>query len=115
MTERKFRVTVRGRFGVLDGGQRAELLARQHDHGMFSARFTPEGVFLYERELVNFQCRYELTSNEPSPADAEVDVAMAAEELTADALLSRGLTGRTLNVALTSMDNIKTRQSAESS
>lgn len=115
MTERLFRVTVRGRFGKLDGGQRTELLAQQHDHGMFSARFTPEGVFLYERELVNFQFRYELASDEPSPADAEVEVAMVAEELTAGALLARGLAGRILKVVLTGMGNVKTRQPAETS
>lgn len=110
MTERSYRVTVRGRFGALDDGQRTELLAQQHLHDMFAAKFTAEGVFLYERELVGFQFRYELTSSEVTAEDAELEVAMIAEELTARHLSARGINGRIVQVALANLADVKIRQ-----
>lgn len=109
MTERSYRVTVRGRFAALDEVQRADLLAQQHHHDMFSAKFTANGVFLYERELVGFQFRYLLCSSEPSPDDAELEVAMVAEQLTAGQLLSRGIKGRMVQLTLTNVDDVKVR------
>lgn len=109
MTERSYRVIVRGRFDGLDDVQRADLLAQQHRHDMFSAKFTADGVFLYERELVGFQFRYQVSSSEPSPDDAELEVAMVAEELTARQLMSRGIKGRIVQVTLTNMGDVKVR------
>lgn len=109
MTERSYRVTLRGRFGTLTHGQRSELLAQQHLHDMFAAKYTPEGTFLYEPELVGFQFRFELVSNEPSPEDAELEVAMVAEELAARQFANKGIAGRIVQTTLVSMDTIKVR------
>ncbi|MEU0733401.1 DUF6204 family protein, partial [Streptomyces lavendulocolor] len=43
MSERTFRITVRGVFDGLDAGQRADLLADAAEHDVLHAAFTPEG------------------------------------------------------------------------
>lgn len=115
MTDRSYRVTLRGRFGILTHDKRTELLEQQHLHDMFAAKFTPEGTFLYEPEMVGFQFRYELASNEPSPEDAELEVAMVAEMLATKALSTRGVSGRIIQTTLVSMDHVKVRPQGQRS
>ncbi|WP_198587371.1 DUF6204 family protein, partial [Brevibacterium epidermidis] len=66
-----YRTTVRGRFADLDDDQRHRLRAAQSEHDMFSARFIPEGTFLYTPELVFFQHRFLIEVDETDPDDAE--------------------------------------------
>lgn len=98
---------------MLDVGKRANLLAQQHRHNMLAVKFTDDGVFLYElramsyeRELVGFQFRHELSSIEATAEDAELKVAMVAEELTARHPLSRGI----VQVTLASTADVQRRQ-----
>ncbi|AUG78405.1 hypothetical protein CFP65_3616 [Kitasatospora sp. MMS16-BH015] len=48
MTDRTFRVTVRGSFDGLTPEQRAELLAEAAEHDVLHAAFTPEGHLSYD-------------------------------------------------------------------
>ncbi|MEU3282921.1 DUF6204 family protein [Streptomyces antibioticus] len=50
MTERLFRVTVRGFFDQLTPAQKAELLEQAQHHDPLHARFTEEGHLAYEIE-----------------------------------------------------------------
>lgn len=109
---RTYRATVRGRFEELGEAQRQALRAAQSAHGMFAARFTAEGVFLYGPELVGYQFRYEIAVDEESPADAELMAGMRAEEQAARDLGERGLRGRIVQVSTVSVDDMKVRTGA---
>ncbi|WP_209324511.1 DUF6204 family protein [Brevibacterium renqingii] len=104
-----FRITVRGRFTGLDAEQRRSLRAAQDEHDMLSARFSPEGTFLYTPELVNYQHRFLITSDEADRDDAETLASIRAEELSAADLASRGLGGRTMNVSAVCVEEVKVR------
>ena len=104
-----FRITVRGRFDGLDEDQRRSLRAAQDDHDMLSARFSPEGTFLYTPELVNYQHRFLITSDEADRDDAETLANIRAEELSAADLSSRGFEGRTISVSAVCVEDIKVR------
>lgn len=108
--ERTYRMTVRGRFTALTSQQRTSLLAEQGDHGMFSARFSPEGTFLYGPELVVYQFRYEVVVDEPSPDDAEVLARMQAEDRAATDLEARGFQGRIVDVSAVCVNDMRNRK-----
>ncbi|GAA4841177.1 DUF6204 family protein [Kitasatospora terrestris] len=48
MTQRTFRIIVRGSFDALTDGQRAELLAEAAEHDVLTAAFTEEGHLSYD-------------------------------------------------------------------
>jgi len=48
VSDRTFRITVRGAFDGLTEAQRAELLADAAEHDVLNARFTPEGNLSYD-------------------------------------------------------------------
>jgi hypothetical protein len=48
MSDRTFRITVRGVFDALSEEQRAELLARASEHDVLGAAFAPEGHLSYD-------------------------------------------------------------------
>src|SRR5689334_16912592 len=48
MSERVFRVMVRGAFDALTAEQRATLLAEAADHDVLDAKFTPDGHLSYD-------------------------------------------------------------------
>jgi hypothetical protein len=54
------RVFVRGRFGALDPGTRARLLADTAQHDLTRAAFTEAGTLTYEPSLVSFTSRFRL-------------------------------------------------------
>ena len=110
MSERSYRATVRGRFGPLPAEQHQSLLAQQEDHTMFASRFIPEGVFLYERELVGFQFKYLLTSLEQSRSDADVEASLVAEHRAETDLRARGLAGKNLEVSIVCLEDTKQRK-----
>ena len=81
---RVHRVVVRGQFAGLTDDQRAALLAEVDDHTIFKAAFTEEGSFTYEPNLVNFQLRYEVRSNDeddPVPDPLGVGLAKARAQM----------------------------------
>ncbi|WP_327066148.1 DUF6204 family protein [Kitasatospora sp. NBC_01250] len=80
MTERTFRVTVRGSFATLSAEQRAELAAQADRHSMLFATFTTEGNLSYElapRDVFSF--RY----LETGEADEDIVAAGARAEAAA--------------------------------
>lgn len=76
---------------------------------MLSASFSREGTFLYAPELVSYQHRYLVTSDEPDRDDAETLANIRAEELSAADLAARGLSGRTKNVSAVCVEEFKVR------
>ena len=54
MSERTFRVTIRGSFDALTDDQRAALLAEAAEHDMLNAAFTPEGRLTYDLAMRPF-------------------------------------------------------------
>ncbi|MGO2036178.1 MAG: DUF6204 family protein [Brevibacterium sp.] len=104
-----FRITVRGRFDELTEEQRRTLRDEQEEHDMFAARFTPEGTFLYTPELVNYQHRYLLDTEESDPQDAEALTRMHAEELSTADLSARGLSGHDVDVSAVCIESLKIR------
>lgn len=107
---RTYRVSVLGRFESLTDAQREQLLADQEAHGMFAARFTPEGTFLYTPPLVGYQFRYLLDIHENSPEDADIAAQLEAQELAEAGIRARGLQGRVVDIHLTCVDDIKIRR-----
>lgn len=110
--ERTYRMTVWGRFTGLTPDQRTQLLAEQNDHGMFSARFSPEGTFLYGPELVGYQFRYEVLVEEPSPADAELLARMQVEDNATTDLKNRGYQGRIVDISAVCVNDMRFRKGA---
>lgn len=108
--ERTYRITVRGRFDALGDDQRKKLLAEQSDHDMFAARFSPEGTFLYEPSLINFQLRYEIIADEASPVDADTSAELQATERAHADLAHRQLNGTVTAVAMTCVNDLKPRK-----
>jgi hypothetical protein len=108
---RTYRATVRGRFADLSAAQRERLRDEQDAHGMFAARFTPEGTFLYAPELVGYQFRYLLHVDEASPEEADLAARMEAEALAEAHIGERGYQGRITDVGLVCMEDVKIRKS----
>ncbi|MFJ8739455.1 DUF6204 family protein [Embleya sp. NPDC127516] len=80
MSERGFRITVRGAFDGLSDAQRAELLARAAEHDVLRAAFTTEGQLTYDPAARPFfTCRF-LDSGE-----AEEDIVPATARAPAGA------------------------------
>ena len=109
-----FRITVRGRLAGLAEEQRRSLRAAQDDHDMLSASFSPEGTFLYTPELVNYQHRFLVTSDEADRDDAETLANIRAEELSVADLAARSLGGRITSVSAVCVEDFKARPRARS-
>lgn len=77
---------------------------------LFSARFTPEGTFLYTSELVTYQHRFEIVIEEESPEDAEVLAHLRADKLAKADLDKRGLRGRLVDISSVCVEDIKLRR-----
>lgn len=112
--QRIYRATVRGRFGAIDADRRAQLLDEQGDHDMFSARFIPEGAFLYEPSLIGFQYRYEVRIDGENPADADELAKLEAEENASADLAARHLDGRIVSVSTMCVNDLKVRRKKDS-
>ncbi|MGW1026707.1 DUF6204 family protein [Streptomyces sp. NPDC002577] len=80
MSTRTFRITVRGVFDGLEPGQRAELLARAHEHDVLHAAFTPEGHLSYD-----IAARSAFTFRFLDSGEAEEDILEATERAEAAA------------------------------
>jgi hypothetical protein len=76
MSDRTYRVTVRGRFRDLSDEVRRYLQRTQPDHDIFVSAFTPEGTFTYDDRILFFNLRYEVRRpTEPEAAAAALDEA----------------------------------------
>jgi len=111
---RTYRATVRGRFEDLTDTQRLRLREDQDAHGMFAAKFTPEGTFLYAPELVGYEFRYLLSIDEESPEDADIAARLEAEETAANAIRDRGFQGRITGIGLVCLEDVKIRSRGRS-
>ncbi|KJK59252.1 DUF6204 family protein [Saccharothrix sp. ST-888] len=107
MSDRTYRVIVRGVFADLDDAQRAELLATADRHDILNAAFTDEGSLIYDRALRAFSFRCVVRQ----PADEEDEMAVEyACDRAATALAARGLGHGVLRATATSVDDMKIRR-----
>ncbi|GAB3436048.1 DUF6204 family protein [Phycicoccus ginsengisoli] len=107
MTTRTYRVQVTGQFADLPPTARAQLHARQAEHDLFLAAFTPEGTFTYTPTLTRFTLRYLLEVSEGSAAEADAAAAVEGELLAMTFLESRNITHKPLTVAAVCLDDVK--------
>ncbi|MFD9359078.1 DUF6204 family protein [Streptomyces sp. NPDC060031] len=107
MSERTYRVIVRGVFAALDDAQRAGLLASADEHDILKAAFTEDGTLIYDRELRTFTFRCVVRQ----AADLEGEAAGgAACDRAAAALAERGIGHGVLRTQVTSVDDMKVRR-----
>ena len=108
MSQRTYRVIVRGVFDGLDDGQRASLRDRLADHDLFSSAFTEQGSLTYDGSLSAFSHRV-VVHVEAGPQ--EEDDAHAAGQLSAmERLDADGLGYRRLRSTVTCTDDIRIRR-----
>ncbi|MGW4649495.1 DUF6204 family protein [Kitasatospora sp. NPDC004289] len=107
MTERTYRVIVRGVFADLDEDHRTTLLAQAPQHSHLFAAFTDEGTLVYDEQLHAFS--YRCVVRQPAEL-ADEAAGPAAEERAAAALAARGVGHGELRSQVTSMDDMKIRR-----
>jgi hypothetical protein len=110
VSDRTYRVIVRGRFTDLDEAQRTALIAAADDHDVLSAAFTDDGTLIYDRSLTTFtfRCAVRLPPA-ASPSAEESAASQLACDRAAAALAAQGLPHGTLRAQATCMDDIKVR------
>ncbi|MEV4611033.1 DUF6204 family protein [Kitasatospora sp. NPDC049258] len=107
MSERTYRVIVRGVFAGLDEGRRAALLATADQHDILTAAFTDEGTLIYDRALRTFTFR--CVVRQGADGDEEAAVTRACERAAAT-LAGRGAGHGPLRGSATSLDDMKIRR-----
>ncbi|MEV6012333.1 DUF6204 family protein [Streptomyces sp. NPDC051976] len=107
MSDRTYRVIVRGTFADLDEAQRAALIETAAEHDLLSATLTDEGTLIYELPPRNFTFR--CVVRQPADADDADAVQRACERAAAD-LTNRGLRHNALRGTATSLDDMKIRR-----
>jgi hypothetical protein len=70
MSERIFRVTVRGQFRNLSDQARRYLEREQAAHDIFVSAYTREGTLTYDARISFFNLRYEVRLDDTSDANA---------------------------------------------
>lgn len=101
MSDRTFRVLVRGRFTEIPAARRAELLAEADKHDALFAEFTDEGTLTYDRSLTAFSVRCVIHT-------AEERDAVTAGEAIASTLVD-STTHELRRTTATCMEDIKIR------
>jgi len=107
MSDRTYRVIVRGSFTDLDETRRAALTAAAGEHDILSAAFTDEGTLIYDGALRNFTFR--CVVRQASDANDEAAVQSACERAAAT-LSERGIQHSPLRGTATSLDDMKIRR-----
>ncbi|GIG56107.1 hypothetical protein Lfu02_04790 [Longispora fulva] len=104
MSDRTYRVIVRGVFVDLDDAQRAALLAVADEHDLLNAAFTDAGTLAYDRSLRAFSFRCVVRQ----PVDAaDDDAVVTASDRASAALADRGVRHNALRGTATSVDDMK--------
>lgn len=101
MSERTFRVTVRGSFDALTADQRAALLAEAAEHDVLNSAFTEEGKLTYDLAMRPF-----FTFRYLEHGEREEDIVPAGERAQAKAeewLVERGYGYKGLKVSAEDM------------
>lgn len=112
VSERTYRVIVRGVFADLDDAQRSALIATVDEHDILSAAFTDDGTLIYDRALRNFTFRCAVRQRPgTSPAADEATAVQAGCDRAAAALAAQGLRHGPLRATATCLDDIKVRPS----
>jgi hypothetical protein len=73
------RVVVRGHFDGLTADQRAALLAEADEHSFHKVAYTEWGTFIYEPNLVAFNFRYEVRTDNDTATDTDTDTDTATD------------------------------------
>ncbi|WP_371476726.1 DUF6204 family protein [Kitasatospora sp. NBC_00315] len=107
MSERTYRVIVRGVFADLDETRRADLLATADQHDILNAAFTEEGTLIYDRSLRTFSFR--CVVRQPGDGDEETALGHACDRATT-VLAGRGIGHGPLRGSATSLDDMKIRR-----
>jgi hypothetical protein len=107
MSERTYRVIVRGTFADLDEAQRAALIETAAEHDLLNATLTDEGTLIYELPPRNFTFR--CVVRQPADVDDATAVQSACDRAAA-ALADRGIRHTTLRGTATSLDDMKIRR-----
>lgn len=108
MSDRTYRVIVRGTFADLDETQRAALIETAAEHDLLTAVLTDDGTLIYGLPPRTFTFRCVIRQ----PADAgDGNAVQLACVRAAAALASRGIRHTPLRGAATSLDDMKIRPS----
>lgn len=103
MSERTFRVTVRGAFDALTEAQRAELLDRAAEHDVLDAKFLREGHLSYDLAMRPF---FTFRFLESGQEEADITAACGRAQTAAELWLSeRGYGSKNLKVSGEDMAN----------
>ena len=108
MTQRTYRVIVRGRFAGLDEATRSRLRAEAPEHDLLTARFVDGGTLTYDERLDAFQHRAVVRVDEGPHEDG--DARTAAELAAMQHLEDAGLGYRDLRSSATCLDDVKVRR-----
>ena len=104
MAVKVHRVVVRGQFDALTPEQRTDLLAEADEHDFHQVAYTEWGTFIYERNLVAFNFRYEVRVDDE--ADPPVDpIAVGMAKATAS-MAEWGLGAKHLRASATDMSQV---------
>ncbi|MEU9557080.1 DUF6204 family protein [Streptomyces fumanus] len=106
MSDRTYRVIVRGTFADLDEAQRATLIEHAAEHDLLSAPLTDEGTLVYDLPPRTFTYRCVVRQPEADEAAA----ARQACDRAAAALAGRGIRHSELRATATSLDDMKIRR-----
>ena len=101
--ERVYRVSVRGRFGPLDGASRARLEAAAPCHDVVLAEFTERGTLAYGLPLQTFTFRYQLRER---GEDTELKAMAEARSRAIASLAALGVGYRELQIRAMDMDDL---------
>ena len=107
MSERTYRVIVRGTFADLTDAQRAELNKTAGEHDILTAQFTDDGTLVYDAALRNFTFR--CVVRQPIEAGDDAAGRRACDRAAGD-LAARGIGHGALRAAATSVDDMKIRR-----
>jgi hypothetical protein len=100
------RVVVRGHFADLTPEQRTALLAEADDHSFHQVAYTEWGTFIYEPNLVAFNFRYEVRTDDEQPDGSTADPVDVAMAKATASLAEWGLGSKHLTATATDMSQV---------
>ncbi len=100
------RVVVRGHFADLTSEQRAALLAEAEEHSFHKVAYTEWGTFIYERNLVAFNFRYEVRTDDEAAEGPPIDPTEIALAKAQASLAEWGIGAKRLRATATDMASV---------